>query len=867
MSQAAPYLRRAKSEFESQGITGDVQIAGHVAFLLLIRDQWEEIRGASSSYDPYHLSRTLEDKSRSLEYQFRTTSLGRFSLPKPPGRQVNVRNIIYLLEQALAESPHQNLGDFFQHEVRFEFLKAVRRESYPTPHHLADFIARLGLRNVEQPEIFDPAAGSAGLLVAALHYAPNARLTGCDFDPNIAELGVANLLLHGKTDAVFHQESALRLSELHSEGYIRKFDSVIMNPPFGGTLSSGDAEHLRSISRDSGYNNDYGRSIHTLFGALALQVLKSGGQAAFLLPTGSLFGSRGDDRFRRDLLEFHQLEAIITLSKDLFQPYSNVAAHLVVVRKGGRDVPTTSAVWFGTVGRDGYSVGAGRDLTLEAVTDQNELPRMRDLVLRGRDPVWNANLTVNERLRIEADLLQSTDGLPGVAVRVQGSEQAVDWKILALPSGVLVQASTLPTSEPDGQNAASAIQQVGWFYLPYYTTTIRAVPISQRLVIDWTTQITTSEWQNWLANSSVWRWQGENDEVTIQLTPAKGELELKRTGRGSQTYHFRKEGAGLLYACLFDEHGMPLGHWLYLANENERDKLINNEFAGKFAPPALCDAHQQPCGWWLNFPSTQDVKDVEQSAVAMLIIHRHSADLFMTGIDEEYVAWLPDGWLRLLATGQVVVETGTEVRLNNQFHHQGFALGPAPTDVSATHTLFAVYIDRKYLIATDRDGYPTAVSFDPESFLPKPPTPPIAHPSAVIASIRKNQTRLSHQVDSLLNLLGGAKQKPVETSFIPPLLRLLDEQQQRLWQLLQRLSPTTGESHAYFTIAELPRLLAPGDTPSNDQQIDSLREDYLHQQIDLFIKLGLVVRVNVGKRNCYRLANEGDVVPHDIRES
>ena len=63
MSAAAPFLRRLQQMFRDVGINDDVQIASHVGFLLLVRDQWEQLY----SKHGYELTSELANLYRSLQ--------------------------------------------------------------------------------------------------------------------------------------------------------------------------------------------------------------------------------------------------------------------------------------------------------------------------------------------------------------------------------------------------------------------------------------------------------------------------------------------------------------------------------------------------------------------------------------------------------------------------------------------------------------------------------------------------------------------------------------------------------------------------------------------------------------------------------
>ncbi len=827
MSQAAPILREIKNIFNRQGINNDVQIASYLGFLLLVRDHWGELR---SIRDPRELSDLFEDLHRRLEREIYFSPL----LPAPPNRQLKndglyeIIHVLDLLERAIDLATIRTVGDFFQHEVRFEILKDVRRESYPTPHHLADFMAALGVRhNDPSTKIIDLTAGTGGLLAAALSYAPDAEFIGYDYDPNIAQLGITNLLLHRQSSVVFHQESAFTLAGRWHEP---NFDTVLMNPPFGGTRSAGEVEQLRWHF----FDDNYGRSVHTLLAVVALHILRPGGQASFLLPTGSLFGSGGEERLRHSLLRRHHLEAVITLNKELFQPYSGVAAHLIVVQKGENAVTDLNAIWFGEVSSDGYPTGAGRDLTASQDLGTNELPRMRDLVLCTRTADWDLSLTLAEDTYLRGLLLQPTDGLPGVALIKEGPA-AIRWHVSALPSGIL--AAIAQDSNVDTDD----IPPLAQLYLLYQGDMPTILRPEQVANVTWSTAIPAA-WSPTIVAAESATWQGDTETITAQVEAAST-LILKSGTTRSTTYRFQHTDTldAAPIACLVSGEGQPLTPWLTIIANQTSQSIQDAAFAEKFAALPLLDATQTQCGWIVQLSAQNETATLPDGL--LLILFAQIAILCHAPTLNEQIAMLPDGWMRIAAQGTVHVEMGERVRLRNDVASVGFAIGPTPTGSAESHCVFAVAVPKPNLFDTDSGR---VESFEPRRFLPEPETADVGHPSEIIANIRKNQARLGLQVDLLLNLLGSSTQRgqaienPVAAH---PLIHLLEAKQQQFWQQLQQLATADADS-SYFTADELStRLPAMGYT-----------EDFIRQQLDLFIRMGLIEAVHIGERNLYRLS-------------
>ena len=140
MSAAAPSLRRLQQVFRDLGINDDVQIAGHVAFLLLVRDDWGDLR-RTSRYD-------LHGKLPMVHQGFQQQYPGLQHIPEPPPvrrlGEHTLASMIDLLEQAIHQSPHnQSLGVFFSARDPFRTTeKHTRRAiSDPLPYCGADSIS------------------------------------------------------------------------------------------------------------------------------------------------------------------------------------------------------------------------------------------------------------------------------------------------------------------------------------------------------------------------------------------------------------------------------------------------------------------------------------------------------------------------------------------------------------------------------------------------------------------------------------------------------------------------------------------------------------------------------------------------------
>ncbi|MGB9274087.1 MAG: N-6 DNA methylase [Terrimicrobiaceae bacterium] len=97
---------------------------------------------------------------------------------------------------------------------------------------------------------------------------------------------------------------------------------------------------------------------YALFLAAALRSLRPGGRAGIILPNGILFGdTNAHIEVKRRLLAECDLQAVVTLPKGMFEPYTPNPTCFLVFEKTGKP---TESVWFCRVEGDGSSLKKAR---------------------------------------------------------------------------------------------------------------------------------------------------------------------------------------------------------------------------------------------------------------------------------------------------------------------------------------------------------------------------------------------------------------------------------------------------------------------------------------------------------------------------
>ncbi|CAN5238698.1 hypothetical protein BH10PSE9_BH10PSE9_19980 [soil metagenome] len=251
-------------------------------------------------------------------------------------------------------------GDLYEYMLG-KIATAGQNGQFRTPRHIIRLMVEL-MAPTPKDVICDPAAGTAGFLVAAgeylrEHHASLFRddkqrrhfhetmFNGFDFDATMLRIGSMNLQLHGVEGANLTYRDSL--AEEHG-GDADAYSLILANPPFAGSLDYETiADDLRKIVKT--------KKTELLFMALFLRLLKPGGRAAVIVPDGVLFGSSTAHKaIRRMLVEEHKLAAIIKLPSGVFRPYAGVSTAILCFTKtnsGGTD-----HVWFYDVQADGISL-------------------------------------------------------------------------------------------------------------------------------------------------------------------------------------------------------------------------------------------------------------------------------------------------------------------------------------------------------------------------------------------------------------------------------------------------------------------------------------------------------------------------------
>ena len=297
-----------------------------------------------------------------------------FLIPTPQVLQKIITGLEDLYTHDIADLDMQ--GDLYEYMLG-KLATAGRNGQFRTPLHIIDMMVEL-VQPTPDDFICDPACGTAGFLVSSAQYLrehyedtmtpeqwqyfAGPMFTGFDMDRTMLRISAMNLMLHSITNPdIDYKDSVSKQNSIRS-----KYTVCLANPPFKGTV---DAE---SINDDlKAVTNT--KKTELLFLALFLRMLKTGGRCACIVPDGVLFGSsKAHQSIRKELIENHQLRAVISMPSGVFKPYAGVSTAVLVFTKTGAG--GTDKVWFYDMKADGFSLDDKRTEVKE-----NDIP---DIIAR-----------------------------------------------------------------------------------------------------------------------------------------------------------------------------------------------------------------------------------------------------------------------------------------------------------------------------------------------------------------------------------------------------------------------------------------------------------------------------------------------------
>ena len=277
-----------------------------------------------------------------------------FIIPTP---QV-LAKVVKGLDELPLDTRDEN-GDLYEYLLS-KLSTSGTNGQFRTPRHIIRMMVDL-MQPQPGDKICDPAAGTAGFLVACGEYLRdnypekwhekafaehfnNHMFYGHDMDRTMLRIGAMNMMLHGVNNPNIEYRDSLSISNTDTS----KYTLILTNPPFKGSLDYDSvSQDLLSVAKT--------KKTELLFLSLMLRMLRKGGRCATIVPDGVLFGStKAHKTMRKEIIEKHRLEAIISMPSGVFKPYAGVSTAVLIFTK--TDAGGTDNVWFYDMQSDGYTL-------------------------------------------------------------------------------------------------------------------------------------------------------------------------------------------------------------------------------------------------------------------------------------------------------------------------------------------------------------------------------------------------------------------------------------------------------------------------------------------------------------------------------
>ena len=286
----------------------------------------------------------------------------------------NPRTLLKVVEgiDGLDMNNRDAMGDVYEY-VLGKMAASGTNGQFRTPRHIIRMMVEL-MKPTLKDTICDPAMGSAGFIVESVKYIQEVykqellkkentqhfkkgMFHGFDTDSTMLRIGAMNLMLHGADDPDIAYQDSLSADNTDTD----KYTLCLANPPFAGSV---DKEIIsKSLSAIAPTTKT-----ELLFVALFIRMLQLGGRCASIVPDGVLFGnSKAHKAVRKELVDNHRLQAVISMPSGVFQPYSGVSTAILIFTK--TNAGGTDKVWFYDMKADGYSLDQKRNEIAE-----NDIP-------------------------------------------------------------------------------------------------------------------------------------------------------------------------------------------------------------------------------------------------------------------------------------------------------------------------------------------------------------------------------------------------------------------------------------------------------------------------------------------------------------
>jgi type I restriction enzyme M protein len=338
------YLEEHRQAMEESGGDEDyAKFAENHRFQIPDGCLWESLRGRSTN-----MGQALQTAFREIEQANPGTLSGIFGDAQWTNKDRLSDRLLRDLIEHFSKYTLSNdnvqpdiIGQAYEYLIK-QFADATNKKAgeFYTPRTVVRLMVNI-LDPQEGETIYDPACGTGGMLLEAVHHVRESgtdvrslwgKLYGQEKNLTTASIARINLLLHGVEEFRVERGDTLRQPAFADKrGGLAQFDIVIANPPFslknwGDDLWLDDPWGRNFAGMPPAKNGDFAWVQHML-----RSMAPDKGRMAVVLPHGVLFRGGKEGKIRQNLLELDLLEAVIGLGPNLFYG-AGLAACVLVFR-------------------------------------------------------------------------------------------------------------------------------------------------------------------------------------------------------------------------------------------------------------------------------------------------------------------------------------------------------------------------------------------------------------------------------------------------------------------------------------------------------------------------------------------------------
>lgn len=232
----------------------------------------------------------------------------------------DIGKILVILKSSLFNE--EQYRDAFEYMLEYttEVLGKAGEEA-TTPN----FINKLAVEILEPKngEFYDGTFGIGGDAIEAYKFAANygneLKIYGQELNEKTYAIACIRMFINGIKSADIRIGDVLTNPVFkEGENTIKKFDTIIMNPPFGVMWKDKEIEILNDKYSRFIYGTPGVSSADWLFISSELKSLKENGKAIIITTLGALFRAGAEENLRKKIIGFDYIESVIELTGGLF---------------------------------------------------------------------------------------------------------------------------------------------------------------------------------------------------------------------------------------------------------------------------------------------------------------------------------------------------------------------------------------------------------------------------------------------------------------------------------------------------------------------------------------------------------------------